>query len=195
MIDFSNPAVLVHGGAAIPIDTQAEYDAALNAAKQIYEGRPGGRFDSDALGDLENRIRGGMDLNAIISATYDDANRRFPANAAADVLTRDAQTQAGPQFTPTAGEVQQIITSAGISPVTAQAAAVPSRQLADIIGGTRTLSTQQVRPMSAGPMQAGMFSMPGTAGGGGLSVGMVLMLGGAGLALFFLLKGKKGKRS
>lgn len=192
-IDFSDPSVLVHGGAAIPIDTQAEYDAALNAAKQIYEARPGGVFDSGALGDLENRIRGGQTLDSIIQNTYDDAQRRFPSTQAADTVSRDAQLNQGRQYTPTASEVQQIITSSGISPVTAQAAAVPSRSLAEIIGGTRTLSTQTSRPMSAGPAQAGVFSS-GAATGGGLNIGTILMIAGGALVVFLLLKGKKGRK-
>src|SRR5262245_17190474 len=129
MIDFSNPAVLVNAGVAIPIDTQAEYDAVISAGQQIYSARPGGSFGSDALGDAENRIRGGQTLDQIIANMYDDAKRRFPDSQAADAVTRDAQLNQGRQFNPSTQEVQQIITSAGISAQTAAAAAVPSRQL------------------------------------------------------------------
>lgn len=194
MIDFSNPATLVNAGSAIPIDTQAEYDAALQAAKQIYEARPGGYFGSGELNDLENRIRGGQTLDQIVTNTYDDAMRRFPDNQAMDTTSRDAQLNAGPQYTPTAAQTQQILTSSGVSAATAQAAAVPSRSVAEIIAAPRTLSTQTVRPASAGPAQAGMFSSFAPAVGGGLNFGTILMLAGAGLAVFFLLKGHKKAR-
>lgn len=196
MIDFSNPATLVNAGAAIPIDTQAEYDAALQAATQIYSARPGGYFDTQRLDDFENRVRGGQTLEQIIANTYDAAKREFPDSQAIESVTstRDAQSGLGPQYTPTRTEVQQIITTAGISAATAQAAAVPSRQVADIIGGVgRTLSTQTVRPMSAGPMTSGIYSAG--VGGGGLNFGTILMLGGGALLLFFLLKGHKKGRS
>ncbi len=198
MIDFSNPAILVNNGSPIPIDTQAEYDAVMSAGSQIYSARPGGSFDSDAVNDAENRIRGGQTLDQIIANMYDDAKRRFPDSQAADTASRDAQLNQGRQYTPTAAETQQIITASGITPVTAAAAAVPSRTLAEIISPPRQLSTQTVRPASAGPAQAGMFSLgsgaPGTSGGG-LNFGMILMLAGGALVVFMLLKGhKKGSR-
>lgn len=198
MIDFSNPAVLVNNGSPIPIDTQAEYDAVMQAGQQIYSARPGGSFDSDAVSDAENRIRGGQTLEQIIANMYDDAKRRFPDNQAADAISRDAQLNQGRQYSPTAAETQQIITQAGITPVTAAAAAVPSRTLAEIISPQRQLTTMTDRALSAGPTQAGMFSSLGASpagGGGGLSMGTILMLAGAGLVVFFLLKGhKKGSR-
>lgn len=197
-IDFSNPSVLVNNGAPIPIDTQGEYDAVMRAGQQIYSARPGGSFDSDAVNDAENRIRGGQDLDTIIANMYDDAKRRFPDSQAADAASRDAQSNAGRQYTPTAGEVQQIITSSGITPVTAAAAAIPSRSLAEIISPPRQLATQTARPMSAGPASAGAFgaAAPMTAGvGGGLNFGMIAMLAGGALLVFYLLKGhKKGQR-
>lgn len=205
MIDFSNAAVLANAGVPIPIDTQAEYDAALNAAKQIYEARPGGVFDSGALNDLENRIRGGQTLEQIIANTYDDAMRRFPQrdmvnnerDSAFDI-GRDAQLNLGTQFAIPANEIQRVITSAGITSTTAQAAAMSSRSMADIIAMQRPLSTQTVRPAGAGPSQAyyGGSATPMMAGfgGGGLSMGTILMLGGGALVLFLLLKGhKKGR--
>ena len=197
MIDFSNPSVLVNNGTPIPIDTQAEYDAVMQAGQQIYSARPGGSFDSDAVADAENRIRGGQTLDQIVSNMYDDAKRRFPDNQAADTISRDAQLNMGRQYSPTAAETQQIITSAGITPATAAAAAVPSRTLAEIISPPRQLSTQTARPMSAGPSQPTMFSSFGGSplGGGGLSIGTILMFAGAGLVVFMLLKGhKKGSR-
>jgi hypothetical protein len=198
MIDFSNTSILVNQGQAIPIDTQAEYDAVLNACKQVYEARPGGHFDGDALGDMENRIRGGQTLEQIVAAAYDDAARRFPATQAQDTISRDAQSGLGAQYVPTTSQVQQIITSAGITAQTAAAAAIPSRSVAEIVGGsaTRTLSTQTVRPTSAGPMTAGMFGGGALPGGsiGGMSFGTILMLAGGALVLFMLLKGhKKGR--
>jgi hypothetical protein len=198
MIDFSNPAMLVNRGSPIPIDTPAEYDAVMTAGSQIYSARPGGSFDSDAQADAEHRILDGQDLNTIVANMYDDALRRFPATQAADTISRDAQLNAGRQYSPTAAETQQIITSAGISAVTAAAAAIPSRTLAEIINPGRQLSTQTIRPAMAGPSQAGVFSLGsgGTFGasGGGLNLGTILMIGGGALVVFLLLKGhKKGR--
>jgi len=189
-IDFSDPAVIMSGGKPIPVDTEAEYQAALQAATQIYSARPGGAFGSEELNDLENRIRGGQTIDEITRNTYDDALRRFPATTAADLASRDAQLNAGRQYTPTAQQIESIYSEAGISAATAQAAAIPSRQLAAAISPERQLATQTFRPMmNAGP--AGTFGTR-TSTGGGLNIGMLLMIGGAGLLVFLLLR-KKGR--
>lgn len=196
-IDFSDINVLTNRGMRIPIDSQSEYDAAVQAVSQIYSARPNGRLDSDALNDLESRIRGGQTLNDIIANAYDDANRRFPArdminnerDTALDI-GRDAQTQVGRQFEISPQGIQSVLTSAGISPATAQAAAIPTRQLQQVVSPQRQLATQMLPAMNSGPSPMFAPSSPLTvsSSSSGMSMGTLVIIAGVGLLAFVLLR-------
>lgn len=73
MINFNDPAVLMNGGQRIPIDTQEKYNAVLQAVQSVF----GSDFDQDALSQMEMRIRGGQDSNAIVQHAREDHQSRF----------------------------------------------------------------------------------------------------------------------
>jgi hypothetical protein len=205
-IDFSNQSILYNAGQRIDIDTQAEYQDALNAVTRIYAD-VGHAIGSDEINDMENRIRGGQTLAEIVAATYDDARRRFTV---ADTPTTRAQEAAGqlPTYDAQAtgaarGEVFQvpsIMLEQLAAPSREQAAAMNPSPLTSLQGSTPTNTPRYnigPAPMSLGPA-GGYVGAPAGFGGatgglfGGMSLGTLLLIGGGVLAVvLFMRAGKK----
>lgn len=76
MIDFADPAQMMHGHKRIPIDTPDLFVATRAAAEAIYAAS-GRTFDVDAEQQLERRVLNGMTTEQIVSETLRDRKARF----------------------------------------------------------------------------------------------------------------------
>jgi hypothetical protein len=187
-INFDDPNVVMNGGQRIPIDTQAEYDAAWNATQQIYSA-VGMTAGSAELNDMENRIRAGQTLDQLVANTRDEAQRRAASKQTAQ--QPDSQANIGNTYQTSAAQAQQVYTAAGISAATVAAAAVPSRELATSVSPRNVLGTQTVRTANSGPamgMYGGGPAYAGAMPSGGSNMGMLLLLAGGGVIAFLLLR-------
>ena len=76
MIDFTDPAQMMHRGETIPINVRDKFDATRDAAMAVYEAahRP---WDDDAEQQLERRVLNGKTTAEIIALTLEDRKARF----------------------------------------------------------------------------------------------------------------------
>lgn len=70
-IDFNDPGQVTHGGAPIPINTQAKYDKGEQILKALYE-LAGVPWTAESAKSYENRVRQGQSMREIIENTYDE---------------------------------------------------------------------------------------------------------------------------
>ena len=76
MIDFSDPAQMMHGGQTIPINMRDKFDATREAAMAVYAAS-GREWDADAEQQLERRVLNGFDTQLIVTLTLADRKARF----------------------------------------------------------------------------------------------------------------------
>ena len=142
---------------------------------------------ADELNDLQNRIRNGQSIDAIIANTYDDAQRRFktvdtPASRAADPTAYDAQKNVGRSFDPPAVMLEEL--------------AAPAREQAQLMtaGAIPPVSRQLVNPL-ASRTNSGPADAYAPSGGllGGLDMTTILLLAGLAIGGIFVFRalGKK----
>lgn len=162
-----------------------DQDYAWSVVQRLYAD-VGHTAGSDELNDLQNRIRNGQSIDAIIANTYDDAQRRFktvdtPASRAADPTAYDAQKNVGRSFDPPAVMLEEL--------------AAPAREQATAMaqGAIPPVSRQLINPLASrtnsGPADA--YTPSGFLGG--MDMTTILLIAGlaiGGIVLFKAL-GKK----
>ena len=142
---------------------------------------------SDEENDLRNRIRDDQSLAQITANTYDDAQRRFPAQGAAP--SRDAQSNSGPQYTPPPQLVSSVVAAA--PPPVMQAAQAAAAGPGAIFSDTSAGPGGPIGPRSMVSTGGGTFNIGGGGGFFGLDMTTLLILGAVGVGAWFLLR-KKG---
>jgi hypothetical protein len=76
MIDWTDPAQMMHQGQTLPINTPEKYDIAREAAMGVYLAS-GRAWDADADQQFERRVLNGLDTATIVAVTLQDRKARF----------------------------------------------------------------------------------------------------------------------